>query len=1057
QEMPVGITLTGSDNETDAGQLRYIIVNGPQHGRLTGTGSELTYTPDNGYTGTDSFTFKTNDSESDSAPAVITVQVRPLNPLDGWVGSRAQGETSPYVIVTPGSPMKLSAVSALSAERVVATVNGVQVELHLNNAVTAEADGKKVWSNTQFRLSDAIAAGDYKAVFVAYDAAGHVTQEEKAERQLEDNAYHVRTEVNLLGKITDQKTKQPIAGALVTLYDLTGTVKIAGPFTTEADGKYHFDQIRTGEYLIVIKSDGYGTRSSMLEALPTDLVSTVIERNYELVRFNLGLTASPSAIVGDGVTTSKLTAVLKDKDGKPIAGVEVEFSAPRGSFVDGTPGIHLTQKAITDAQGVAVVSYRSDKIEGILSQNIPVTATVDDQEHQLYAVEQVIVTFQPASIQGIVTNNTDTDGDGRPDPVVGAIVRIVKDFNGDGVVDFSAEAVTGPDGSYSIAIPRGEEDYTVSITKTITLGNQSKTITIEQPARAGTVTGAGGEVFASKKTISGIINTKQPSGDVWLSPPVTSNLKVYLKDAQGQYVLDETTGKPKGFTVTADGVFTATNLTQGEYSLEIRFLNTDGQEIIVNQRKDGSLPKVSVTVDGQLNIQEELIDPYGTITDSQSGQVVEGVHVVLYYADTQRNRDNGVTPNTEVVLPVLTGFAPNDNKNPQLSDIYGKYAYMVYAHTDYYLVATKSGYDTYTSPTISVEKAIVRHDIVMNRPVYTGGGVITPPATTPPVSAPTEVSTNVTIEQSVYPAESEVPVTVSYDIISGPTAEGTIQLELPEGVQVIDLDGGKLEGSAIVWPASSKTDSFHPVLKLPKIDGKEQKVELVSAFVNSKGDKSGIASVILNIVDGEHEHIRYIQGYPDGNFKPNRSLTRAELAAIMARLIGKYDGADPGYKDVDSDFWAYGYIKAVTEAGLFTGYEDNRFLPNQPVSRAELAVVMVRYLGLKTGTPVELHFTDVKGHWAMSSIEALFRNSMITGYENGTYKPSNSIKRVEAVTLINHMLYRGPLHDIEPTFPDVPANYWGFGHIEEASVSHESTYDEQGEEHFIKQIEDQVK
>ena len=1057
QEIPVVITLTGSDAETSAGDLRYIVIDGPEHGQLSGTGSELTYTPSIGYTGTDRITFKVNDSELDSATAVVTIQVRPLTPLDGWVGSRAQGETSPYVIVTPGSPLKLSAVSALSADRVVATLNGVQVELTLVNAATAEADGKKIWSSTQFRLSDKLAAGDYKAAFVAYDQAGRVTQEEKAERRLEDNAYHVRTEIGLRGTITDQDTGRPIAGALVTLYDLTGTVRLGGPFTTGADGKYHFDTIRTGEYLIVVKSDGYGTRSNMIQALPADLTSTVIERDYELVRFNLDLSASPSAIVGDGVTTSKLTAVLTDKDGKPIAGVEVEFSAPRGSFVTGAPGIHLTQKATTNAQGVAVVSYRSDKIEGILSQSIPVTAKVDDQEHQLYAVEQVIVTFQPASIKGVVTNNADVDGDGHPDPVAGAIVRIVKDFDGDGVIDFSAEAVTGPDGSYTIAIPRGEEDYTVSITRTVTQGSQSKTVTIEQPARAGTVTGAGGEIFASKKTISGIINSKEPDGGILLAPPVASNLKVYLKDAQGHYVLDDATGKPLGFAVGADGVFTATNLSQGEYTLEVRFLNTDGQEIIVNERQDGSLPKVSVTVDGQLNIEEELIDPYGTITDSQSGKVIDGVHVVLYYADTQRNRDNGISPNTQVVLPILTGFAPNDNANPQSSDIYGKYAYMVFAHTDYYLVATKSGYDTYVSPTISVERAIVRHDIVMNRPVSPGGGIVTPPTTPTTPTESTVVATNVSVEQSVYPKESEVPVTVTYSVVSGSPDQGSVKLELPEGVQAVDLDGGTLEGSAIVWPASSKNGEFHPILKLPQIDGKERKIELISSYVNSKGEETGTASVIVSIVDGRHEHVRYIQGYPDQSFQPNRSLTRAELAAIMARLIGKYDGANPGYKDVDSSFWAYGYIQAVTEAGLFTGYEDNRFLPNKPVSRAELAVVMVRYLGLKAGTPVDIHFSDIRDHWATSSIEALYRNHMISGYENGTFKPSNSVKRVEAVTLINHMLFRGPLHDIEPTFPDVPANYWGFGHIEEASVSHESTYDEQGEEHYIARIEDQVK
>jgi len=124
---------------------------------------------------------------------------------------------------------------------------------------------------------------------------------------------------------------------------------------------------------------------------------------------------------------------------------------------------------------------------------------------------------------------------------------------------------------------------------------------------------------------------------------------------------------------------------------------------------------VNVSNDGNVNVVIELIDPYGKITDSVTEDPIEGAKVILYYADTKRNRESGKKPNTVVELPLIPGFKPNDNRNPQNSDKDGDYAMMVYPYTDYYIVATKDGYKRYTSPTISVEDEIVKHDIKMDR------------------------------------------------------------------------------------------------------------------------------------------------------------------------------------------------------------------------------------------------------------------------------------------------------------------------------------------------------
>ncbi|NDI35194.1 hypothetical protein EPK97_10550 [Chengkuizengella sediminis] len=1045
---------------TDIGTLKLGDVNVTE-GQEISELENLTFVPAKNWNGSTTFGWNGSDGKA-YAEIDAQISITIFQDLDGWVGDREQGDETP-IIVLPGNPLKLSAVSSLDAEKVIATYTFIsdghetieQVELNLSNASTVDLDNEKVWTNIKYYLSDHILQDEYEVTFNAYDENDNVVQTEEESRISEDNKFHVRTTIDLEGTITDQETKEPIENAKVTLYDSAGTIQIA-EVHTGVDGKYSFENIRTNTYLIEIQKSGYGIKKSSIHAIPENVEDQKIVRDFELVEFSLELFADPSAIVGDGKSTSELKALLKDKDGKVIPGVDVEFSAPRGSFENSFD----LQTAIsqTNGQGEAFVTYTSEKIEGVLSQSIVVQARAE--YNGLIAIEEIIVTFQPGSVKGIVTQNEDLDGDGNPDPIEGVTVIITKDFDGDGNIDFSAEAKTDSEGKYSIAIPRGDVEYDVTIIKTIELDNETKEVEFHQSAEVGEVTGKGEEDFDSTKTITGVIGSKESSGESGLTPPVNNNLKVYLKDSSDQYILDAE-GQPKGFPVDEDGIFNAEDINIGDYALEVRYVHDDGEEIIINERKDGSLPKVSVNNNGQLNIVEELIDPYGVITDQKTGEIIKDAKVVLYYADTKRNRNNGITPDTKVELPELVDFAPNKNHNPQYSDSFGNYAYMVYSYTDYYLTSTKSGYYTYTSPIISVETAIVRHDIEMEKkPSNNGGGTVIIPVNE------MDVATNLSVEQSIYPEGSQAPVKVDFINLSEETLKkGVLQVEIPSDVKVIDADGGVMDDSTISWELKyvepEQAISYEIMIELPKIGSEEKNFELTSDFLYAgelEHPESAKSSVKLKVVSnryGLHEHEKYIMGYPDGTFKSEKSLTRAELAAMMARLIGKYDSANASYKDVDREYWAYEYINVVTEQGLFNGYIDHSFRPDQAITRAELAIVITRYLDLQVGAPIEMHFEDIEGIWAEAAIEALYRNSMINGYVDGTFKPNDPITRAETVVLINRMLYRGPLENISPTFPDVNPTYWAFGHIEEASVSHKSQYKE-GYEEFIQEIEDQV-
>lgn len=118
--------------------------------------------------------------------------------------------------------------------------------------------------------------------------------------------------------------------------------------------------------------------------------------------------------------------------------------------------------------------------------------------------------------------------------------------------------------------------------------------------------------------------------------------------------------------ISADGTIKVKNLEKGtEKNLKISYDLGNGQRIIIGTMN------IKTDEKGNPSITITLVDPYGIITDSATGKAVDGVKLTLYYADTERNRASGKTPETEVLLPLIIGFEPNDNKYPQISDAAG--------------------------------------------------------------------------------------------------------------------------------------------------------------------------------------------------------------------------------------------------------------------------------------------------------------------------------------------------------------------------------------------------
>ncbi len=194
------------------------------------------------------------------------------------------------------------------------------------------------------------------------------------------------------------------------------------------------------------------------------------------------------------------------------------------------------------------------------------------------------------------------------------------------------------------------------------------------------------------------------------------------------------------------------------------------------------------------------------------------------------------------------------------------------------------------------------------------------------------------------------------------------------------------------------------------------------------------------------DHMAYITGYSDGTVQPNADITRAEVAAIFYRLLdedahAKYDTTANGFSDVPADAWYGKAVSTLSAMGVLKGYEDGAFRPDASITRAELAAVAVRFFRAPVA-PAEDRFSDIAGHWANEAINAAAQLGIVSGYEDGTFRPANNITRAETIQMVNNVLGRRPDKDhLLPgmvTFSDnLDTSKWYYAAIQEAANSHD--------------------
>ena len=195
------------------------------------------------------------------------------------------------------------------------------------------------------------------------------------------------------------------------------------------------------------------------------------------------------------------------------------------------------------------------------------------------------------------------------------------------------------------------------------------------------------------------------------------------------------------------------------------------------------------------------------------------------------------------------------------------------------------------------------------------------------------------------------------------------------------------------------------------------------------------------------DHFAYVQGYPDGTVKPAGNITRAETAAILFRLMDDasrktYYSTKSGFRDVASGSWYNTYVATLNNAGVITDSSNGYFRPNEAITRAELAAMLAKF---SETTGAANYFNDVSAkYWAANAIAICAKLGWITGYPDGTFRPDRNVTRAELMAMINRATGRAPksadafLPGMK-TWIDNTSDKWYYLDVQEATNSHSYT------------------
>ena len=295
-------------------------------------------------------------------------------------------------------------------------------------------------------------------------------------------------------------------------------------------------------------------------------------------------------------------------------------------------------------------------------------------------------------------------------------------------------------------------------------------------------------------------------------------------------------------------------------------------------------------------------------------------------------------------------------------------------------------------------------------------------------------------EINLYAVWQEIKYTVTYNLDGGTTtSDKTIFPDLTCGVDTPTIATPTKAGYTFAgWnPEVAKTVTKDVTYKAKWNTNYVPYYPPVPPTVKIEDDDA----LGLNTTD----HFAYIVGYGNGEVRPQNNITRAEVATIFFRLLtddvrDENLTKTNRYSDVAATSWYNTAVSTLSSMGIITGYPDGTFRPNAAITRAEFAAIAARFDN--DGDKAAAKFSDIASHWAKDEISIAYNNGWITGYPNGTFGPQRDITRAETMTLVNRVLNRQPEteDDLLPNMTvwtdNANPKAWYYLAVQEATNSH---------------------
>ena len=320
--------------------------------------------------------------------------------------------------------------------------------------------------------------------------------------------------------------------------------------------------------------------------------------------------------------------------------------------------------------------------------------------------------------------------------------------------------------------------------------------------------------------------------------------------------------------------------------------------------------------------------------------------------------------------------------------------------------------------------------------------------------------------------ENEHDIPLVFDVYKTEDMQTIKKSGYPEALKdanVLEAVSGKVNGNAfndfrIDWHWETESDEKDTAIGNAAVDEDLLVTVKVMIIIEDNNIYKANGGKGIGTAKARLLHRHYMLGYPEGDFRPEGNITRAEVSAMFARILANYDESvmtetKTDFSDVPEDKWYSKYISFLGDKDILSGYPDGTFAPDKKITRAEFAAVCTRYVEYQTGDldRAEIDFSDFgSSHWANEYIQKSYGAGYLTGYPDGTIKADDEITRAEAVTIVNRILGRSAdkayvdSHlDSLNEFWDLKDNrYWAYYEIYEAANTHDLLMLEESEEWF---------